>query len=345
MAKIRKDFTALSTDEKDRIVRAILHMKNGGTDLYTKYVDWHLNYAGIAHSLANFLAWHRVFVLLFEEDMRQADRDRGGDGEIALPYWNWTQTNSRNPAHSRGSIWRNVRSGKLVGFGPTGSGSDYKVDSGPFKDGDWNFASPRAGDTTYIRRNLGYIRLTAAETGSNMFKALPNSSDISTVLGIGTFDVSPYDSTVSNSSFRNTLEGWTLISGSSTPATWGLHNYIHTWVGGTDLTSSPEPSGTMSITNIAPKDPIFFLHHCYVDKIWHDWQLRNPARADQYPTDSALNATGNSNLFKASDLMRPWDGSIDSHEFSTEGVLSIQSITYSINGIVGPQPDISYDYQ
>ncbi len=26
----------------------------------------------------------------------------------------------------------------------------------------------------------------------------------------------------------------------------------------------------------SPNDPVFFMHHCMVDKIWHEWQLRFP---------------------------------------------------------------------
>ena len=26
----------------------------------------------------------------------------------------------------------------------------------------------------------------------------------------------------------------------------------------------------------SPNDPVFFMHHCMVDKLWHEWQLRFP---------------------------------------------------------------------
>ena len=37
----------------------------------------------------------------------------------------------------------------------------------------------------------------------------------------------------------------------------GQHNNVHTWVG-----------GTMDGLQIAPRDPVFFLHHCFIDLIW-----------------------------------------------------------------------------
>jgi len=44
----------------------------------------------------------------------------------------------------------------------------------------------------------------------------------------------------------------------------GTHGPPHNWVGG-------NMSGVRS-----PEDPIFFLHHCFVDKWWSDWQQAHP---------------------------------------------------------------------
>jgi tyrosinase len=36
----------------------------------------------------------------------------------------------------------------------------------------------------------------------------------------------------------------------------------------------------------SPNDPVFFLHHCFVDKVWSDWQALqiqvNPSAAPHY---------------------------------------------------------------
>ena len=42
------------------------------------------------------------------------------------------------------------------------------------------------------------------------------------------------------------------------------HNYIHKWVGGDMSTSG------------SPYDPIFWLHHCNVDRLWTEWMRRHP---------------------------------------------------------------------
>lgn len=45
----------------------------------------------------------------------------------------------------------------------------------------------------------------------------------------------------------------------------GLHNRIHMWTG-----------GTMSNVPTAAYDPLFWAHHCMIDRLWYLWQLRHP---------------------------------------------------------------------
>lgn len=44
----------------------------------------------------------------------------------------------------------------------------------------------------------------------------------------------------------------------------GLHGFIHVWL-----------EGTMSSVATAGWDPIFYSHHCKVDRIWYLWQLKH----------------------------------------------------------------------
>jgi len=44
----------------------------------------------------------------------------------------------------------------------------------------------------------------------------------------------------------------------------GYHNAIHTWIG-----------GDMGVVEFAAYDPIFWFHHCNVDRIWAIWQNQN----------------------------------------------------------------------
>ena len=57
-------------------------------------------------------------------------------------------------------------------------------------------------------------------------------------------------------SFRNRLEGW-YGSGN-------IHNRVHRWVGGNMVSAA------------SPNDPIFWLHHANIDRLWVTWQRQHP---------------------------------------------------------------------
>lgn len=57
-----------------------------------------------------------------------------------------------------------------------------------------------------------------------------------------------------------------------------FHNRIHGLVGGTMSTSS------------SPADPLFWLHHSFIDKLFHDWQVLNPAATHPNPNEVLLPA-------------------------------------------------------
>jgi hypothetical protein len=67
-----------------------------------------------------------------------------------------------------------------------------------------------------------------------------------------------------------------------------VHNGPHNWVG-----------GEMS-TGRSPRDPVFFLHHCFIDMLWAQWQLRHPG-APFVPSSGAPGV---------SDHMHPWSTTV-----------------------------------
>jgi hypothetical protein len=61
-----------------------------------------------------------------------------------------------------------------------------------------------------------------------------------------------------------------------------IHRGAHQWAGGRKPENGPAP-GYMARKN-SPKDPLFYLHHCNVDRIWALWQLNHPDVFPQYDT-------------------------------------------------------------
>jgi hypothetical protein len=90
--------------------------------------------------------------------------------------------------------------------------------------------------------------------------SLPTPQQVQTVLDLNTYD-----------KFWPPLEG-------------GIHGPPHNWV-----------SGIMA-TSASPGDPVFYLHHCWIDMLWAQWQLQNPGA----PFVSSGMGRG------LSDPMQPW---------------------------------------
>lgn len=128
-------------------------------------------------------------------------------------------------------------------MGGNGRASDGQVTTGAFafSSGDWTLVAHGPA----LRRRFGVSA-----------SSLPTSTEVAIALAETEYDAAPW-SRLSSTGFRNRLEGW--INGPQ------LHNLGHVWVGGSMLPAS------------SPNDPVFFLHHCFVDKLWADWQRAHPS--------------------------------------------------------------------
>ncbi len=91
----------------------------------------------------------------------------------------------------------------------------------------------------------------------------PNTPDLPTTDTIQT--------TVMN---QSDYRSFTLALEGANP--YGAHNLVHMWF-----------NGTMSNVPIAPADPMFWLHHAEIDRIWAIWANANPG---QVPTLSGADA-------------------------------------------------------
>jgi len=62
----------------------------------------------------------------------------------------------------------------------------------------------------------------------------------------------------------------------------GPHDTVHVWIGGV----GPDGRGARDMGNptFAALDPIFWLHHCNIDRLWTRWRLQDPAN-HLNPTD------------------------------------------------------------
>jgi tyrosinase len=228
---------------------------------YDIFIIWHFTammtptpndgserFRNAAHGGPVFLPWHRWFLLVLENHLQRVL----GDSNFGLPYWDWgADGDLPEDQQTSSGIWADNCMG----------GSGDPVRTGPFAEGLWtvNYRQQLNSDgalglvqvNSPLRRNIG---VKVDDEGQRT--TLPTKEDIKTSVRRENsnvlYDTSPWN--VESDSFRNDLEGYF----SAPPVR--MHNAIHVWVGGDMVLSS------------SPNDPIFFLNHCNVDRIWAGWQ-------------------------------------------------------------------------
>jgi tyrosinase len=213
---------------------------------YDLFIIWHhlammrmtpptQNDRNAAHSGPAFLPWHRLMLLLFELQMQRLL----GDDTVGLPYWDWAVDGGLDPDQQPGApLWDGT-----TGIG----GSGTPVGDGPFRSSEFRVEIESRSQAQLVATDRGLDR--ALGLGAEQ---LPTIEHVDAALDETTLDGSPWNS--DSAGFRNQLEGW---------RPYGLHNLVHVWVGGDMLPAS------------SPNDPVFYLNHCNVDRVWEAWMARN----------------------------------------------------------------------
>ncbi|MHB9861623.1 tyrosinase family protein [Streptomyces sp. YIM S03343] len=241
MAYTRKDASTLTRTERRRFVNAMLELKRRGE--YDEFVRMHLEYY-TSDGEDGLRTAHMTPSFLPWHRRFILDLERAlqrVDASVTMPYWDWTRDRSTTSAPWTEDL-----------LGGNGRRSDRRVTTGPFAyaTGRWTITEG-VTDSKALTRDLG-------RAGAPI--ALPTKAELDRALADPAYDVWPWDSTVTKG-FRNKLEGWGTGGGS---ASWLNHNRVHRWVGGAML-------GGASVN-----DPVFWLHHAFVDLQWYRWQLRHP---------------------------------------------------------------------
>jgi Common central domain of tyrosinase len=262
---MRQNQSSLDATQKANFVQAVLNMKAAGA--YDEFVAVHRDTVHIQPDGRDFNDAHRgpAFFPWHRGFLQGFEWFLGGaSGDETMGLPYWDWSVDDFPDF----------------LGGNGSGSDGKVMDGEFAydrrpEGDkrkWTLTVriPNEEKTPWLKRQFG-----------NLVRTLPTPADVTTALERTPYDVSPWDDN-STSGFRNRAEGF---------IPYGMHNRVHAWVGGS----------MMPVTS--PNDPVFFLHHCFIDKLWVDWQdMQTDPKSYYLPT---VGARKGHNL---GDAMPPWKG-------------------------------------
>jgi len=175
-------------------------------------------------------------------------------------------------------------------MGGNGTGAGQRVMTGPFafSTGEWTLTVLDPGDTNaFLSRAFGAM-------GS-----LPTQTAVNAAMNVVPYDSAPWNSATNvNTSFRARLEDI-------------IHNPGHMWVGGSMMAMS------------SPNDPVFWLHHCNIDRLWVVWQRENPGENYLPPSGTPGVVDGHG----LDDPMPPWDN--EASPPTPRDVLNHQAMGYN----------------
>ncbi|KAH8671376.1 hypothetical protein BX600DRAFT_496092 [Xylariales sp. PMI_506] len=260
---VRKEWRALSTKEKQSYISAVKCLQkvpaqtgstyNGVRSRFDDFQAEHINQTDYIHFVGFFQPWHRTFVARYESDLRSLCGYTG-----AQPYWDWSLDAVSETAFANAPVFDAVNgfggngpyinstddaSVKLHIPGKTGGGC---VENGPFKNMSVNMGP--GYNTTYAPHCL-------------------------------TRDLAP---SFAVQKLNHTIVQWTLaaknyfefdirVEGGIDVPSMTYHGGGHLGVGG-DL-------GEIGNVYSSPGDPLFYLHHANMDRLWNTWQKADwPAR-------------------------------------------------------------------
>eukprot|EP00808_Paulinella_micropora_P017961 g26024.t1 len=277
----RKAIRKMPAAEQERFVAALKHMmKNtngpGTSPFYTLagYHGWPSQFCH--HGKESFPAWHRAFLVTFERELIKADKALGKDGNIGLPYWDW---------------------------------SDYSVPFMPeiiakeFPSLPADFAPP---DSRFAKEGIG------------MFRRYPDSRVLSNARSARIAE----EANESLLTEQHFLHASTQNSGNNIESP---HNSVHVAIG-----------RPMSSVAWAAFDPMFWLHHCNIDRLYHKYLSLQPDSTQEFrDTQAMMESSGQDNLF--TEPLRPFKHPFTGQDFMCAETFTTEPLGYKYD-VLPPNP-------
>ncbi|KAL4936144.1 hypothetical protein BDV06DRAFT_233681 [Aspergillus oleicola] len=249
-SRLRREWRTLSPSERLSYLAAAQCLTrtpsiNDNGTIHDEFALLHSRIGNYSHNAAPFLPWHRYFVHLYEKALRE---HCGYEG--SLPYWDWT-LDYQNILDS--PIWQ-----KDIGFGSTATEDNPRsINGGCVTDGPFAHFTP-----LYYE---GELNLHCLSRGFR---------DEATVQRVGNLTMRP-----------DILQR--LVLGSEAD----LDRDSGSMVSYFDFLLRVETASHLTIPYVvqgdfarvtAPNDPVFFLHHAQVDRLWWSWQSVSAHRRNEY---------------------------------------------------------------
>ncbi|KAI0529892.1 hypothetical protein GGR58DRAFT_281174 [Xylaria digitata] len=228
---VRFEWDNYSRSDRTAFVQAIKCLQNkpsggskysGSQNRYEDLISVHRDMTADIHQTAAFLVWHRYFVWVFEQMLRdECGFDR------AMPWWDETK---HAGAFANSDVFTDAWFGHLPAMTKDGQGTC--IESGAF-----------AGTTLHVGPGSGNTDHCLSRAVDESQTAQCNKDFTNSCLSMKSYE-----------EFRDCFE-------------LGPHGYGHNGIG-----------AVMAEVSASVGDPIFFMHHLFVDHTFRIWQNAMPSR-------------------------------------------------------------------
>ncbi|HMJ92523.1 MAG TPA: tyrosinase family protein, partial [Allosphingosinicella sp.] len=280
----------------DGYAKAIEHMLGLDADHpHNWYRTAFTHFLDCPHGNWWFLPWHRGFMGYTEQIVRQYS----GMDDFAFPYWDWTQSpevpeamydgvldpgnkayiqsmsNFRNrfePMLENSGYW--IKDPKIDDGGPDTTFGQLLARSVRMPDDAW-FDMLKNPNTIAFFPNPLYPNANARGLQrSNRGLDTPTRRSVSAPTLLNALSPRDFVTFASDRTmFHANISGFGVLEGQP-------HNKVHNNVGGViydDATKQTNNIGGFLQNNLSPVDPLFFLHHSNMDRIWDVWTRKQVA--------------------------------------------------------------------
>jgi tyrosinase len=283
------------------------------------------------HGNVLFPTWHRVYLLRLEKALRSIP----GCSEVTMPFWDETTISSKNNGIPWPLTIETFELDGSPIPNPLRSFILNRAITDNISGDDPNYSKPLHYET--VRYPLSGLVGTPADTqrtaahnalfpNYNRNVGLLNANIIAWLTSYIEVDQNgkptkiPTDVTKMYADCLN-APNYTVFSNTTSAQEWNNllppgappvvpleapHNSIHLAVGGYDVPSGPNAAdfseiqganGDMGENDTAALDPIFYFHHCFVDRVFWLWQKRHAATnnleiINEYPGTNSVDNQG-----------------------------------------------------
>jgi tyrosinase len=207
------------------------------------------------HATWYFPPWHRGYLIALENQVRADIVSLGGPSTWALPYWDYF--GEQNPANQF-----NIPPAFTEQNFPAAAQLPANVP--PNIPGSANplFVSARYGP------NGDGVIFIPTQDGINA-----NPQDPQSDFQFGVVNEDCLSDTVYTNSFGGGQTGFEHFGNATGDLENNPHNLVHSYIGGFQGNDQSNEQGLMGDPLMAGLDPIFYLHHGNVDRLWAIWNV------------------------------------------------------------------------